>query len=95
MFSDLIRRMDQHINIIMRSILLVPTLSFGNAAQSTTEMFTVVELWREVAAFYFKVSLKIKMFLSTYIANVRFAMYNSWKNSCRKELTTQQVPDMK
>lgn len=43
-FSDLIRRMNQHINIIIHSILLFPTLSLGNAAQSTTEMLTVVEV---------------------------------------------------
>lgn len=86
MFSDLIRRMNQHINIIIHSILLFPTLSLGNAAQSTTEMFTVVEVWSEAAAFYFKMSLKIKIFLSIYMANDK----NSWKRS-----TTQQVPDMK
>lgn len=30
MFSDLIKRITSHINIIMHSIILVPTLSMGN-----------------------------------------------------------------
>lgn len=38
----------------MASVILVPTLSLGNAALSTTEVFTVDEVWSEVAAFYFK-----------------------------------------